>query len=54
LGVSDLTGDVGDDRPVSGQVSRSVGEFGEGLEVDCDVDHTLGSVVRELSAIEYV
>jgi hypothetical protein len=35
---SDLAGDVGDDWSVSGEFSGVVVEFGEGGEVDADVD----------------
>ena len=35
--VGDLSGHVGDDRPVAGQITWVVGESGEGGEVDADV-----------------
>jgi hypothetical protein len=38
LVLGDLAGDVGDDRSVSGEFSGVVVEFGEGGEINMDVD----------------
>lgn len=45
LSLCNTTGDVGDDGSVAGKVAGVVVEFGEGVEIDADVDDATGGCV---------
>jgi hypothetical protein len=52
--LGDLAGDVGDDRTEPGQFPRMLGEFGEGGEVDVEVDAASAAAAGLLVAVEEV
>ena len=55
--LDDMPGDVGDDRPVAGQVSRMVCQCYERVKIDANVDHAspfLGGPTAEEKVEEHV
>ena len=54
LGFCDLAGDVGNDRPITGQLSRIPSESGQGGQVDVDIDNSAPAAAGMVLSVQKV